>query len=89
MLINEVLLLGTIAREPEVSFSDNGAQIARTALCLTEERDSQTYKTFVPVEAWGKSAETLGDLSRGATGVGRRTARKRVGGKSVPGRCRS
>ena len=66
VMINEVLLLGTIARDPEVSFSDSGTPVARTTLCLAEEREGQTYTTFVPLEGFGKSAETLGELSPGA-----------------------
>ena len=63
--VNEVLLCGTIARDPEVSFSDNGTQVARTTLCLAEERDGHTYNTFVPLEAYHKSAESLGALQHG------------------------
>jgi hypothetical protein len=38
LMIDEVLLLGEVARDPEVSFSDNGAQIARAECCLERHR---------------------------------------------------
>ena len=64
--VNEVLLVGTLSREVEVSFSDNGTQVARTTLCLSEERDGVTYHTFVNLEAYHKSADALGACSPGA-----------------------
>jgi single-stranded DNA-binding protein len=79
--ITELCLLGTIARAVEVSCSDRGAQIARTALCLAEEREGQVYKTFVPIEAWRKSTETLGELSRGALVLVKQRLKYRSGRK--------
>ncbi len=65
MYLNECFLAGEIARDPEVSFSNNGTQITNIALCLREERDGKEYKTYVPVECWGKSAEVLAEMQQG------------------------
>ena len=65
--LNECFLVGDITRDPEVSFSDSGTACARTTLCVTEDRDGMAWKTYVPVECWGKSAEVLGDLPKGTT----------------------
>jgi single-stranded DNA-binding protein len=67
LLLNEVILAGTIARDSEISCTDNGAQVARTALCLAEENAGQVWKTYVPIEAWSKNAEVLGELSKDTT----------------------
>ncbi len=65
MYVNEVFLAGECARDPEPHFSENGTQSTTVALCLREERDGKEYKTYVPVECWGKSAEVLAEMQQG------------------------
>ena len=65
--MNECFLVGDIARECEVSFSNSGTVCARPTLCVTEDRNGTAWKTYGPVECWGTSAEVLGDLPKGTT----------------------
>jgi single-stranded DNA-binding protein len=59
--LNEVLLVGQLARDPQVLT----AETTSVRLCLVEQRDGQTYKTFVTVEAYGKSSQVLRTLHEG------------------------
>ena len=65
MTLNTCCLLGQVANPPDVSFTGNGAQSARTTLCVAEERDGKTYRTYVPLSAYGRAAQTLGDCESG------------------------
>ena len=46
---------------------DNGAQVAWVALCLREFVNDREFKTFVPVEVWGRASQTIAELPVGAT----------------------
>jgi single-stranded DNA-binding protein len=63
--LNDVFLAGTLAKDPTTSFQDNGTQVTSVRLCVLEESNGQTSRTWIPVEAWGKSAQILADLSEG------------------------
>ncbi len=65
MYVNEVFLAGECARNPETKYAENGTQSIAVALCLREERDGREYKTYVPVECWGKAAEVLAEQQQG------------------------
>jgi single-stranded DNA-binding protein len=68
MNINRVMLLGTLAHDPSVTFTEKGSQSALCSLLVQETgSDGQTYKLFVPLVAYGHSAATLGDCSQGDT----------------------
>jgi single-stranded DNA-binding protein len=68
LMINSVFLLGTIASEIEVPFSDKEHQ-AVSAVCVCGKRVRMTVPIapMVPRVAWGKAAEVLGDLAEGDT----------------------
>ncbi len=65
MYVNECFLAGECARDPETQFAENGTQSTSVAVKLTESKDGKQFTTYVPVEAWGKSAEALAELQQG------------------------
>jgi single-stranded DNA-binding protein len=65
MHLNETFLYGTIAKDPPTTFQDNGTQVTSVRLCVAEENGGQTYRTYIPVEAWGKVVQVLADLTKG------------------------
>lgn len=62
MDVNEVILLGTLARDPEDRQTDGAKAYVAAALCCEEGTDERTYKTYIPVQAFGKAAAVLRDL---------------------------
>lgn len=68
---NRVILLGNLTRDPELKYTAKGTAIARLGLALnrkwkTESGDMKEEVTFVDVDAFGKTAETLSKyLSKG------------------------
>ena len=67
--MNEVFLAGTLAKDPVTSFREPGSQVTTARLCIPETRDNQTFRLWVDIEAWGKTAEVLADLQEGAAVV--------------------
>src|SRR5687767_4312513 len=65
MYLNDTFLYGTLAKDPTTAFQDNGTQVTSVRLCVAEESNGQIYRTYVPVEAWGKAAQVLADLTEG------------------------
>lgn len=66
MNVNRCILLGCLAGDPSVLFTERGTQSALCSLLVQETgTDGQTYKLFVPLVAYCRSAATLGDCSQG------------------------
>jgi single-strand DNA-binding protein len=64
MYLNEVRLLGRLTRDPEVRFTAARTAIANFGFALNRKfKDSQgvpqEHVTFVEIEAWAATAETL------------------------------
>lgn len=64
MYLNNIFLAGTLASAPKAQ-RDTQTPCVTTRLCVTEERDGQLYNLYVPLEAWGKAAQSLGELVEG------------------------
>jgi single-strand DNA-binding protein len=69
---NKVILMGNLTRDIELKYTPSGLAIARLGLAMNRKfRDSKTNElreeaTFVDVDAFGKTAETLAQyLSKG------------------------
>jgi hypothetical protein len=63
--MNCVNLVGTLASEPK-AVSDTQTPCCTGRVCLEElGKDGQTYRVYVPLEAWGQAALTLGGLPVG------------------------
>jgi single-stranded DNA-binding protein len=65
--VNNVSLVGRLAGAPKPQ-SDTATPCCSARLCVEEMgKDGQTYKLWVPLEAWGAAAVTIGPLQEGAT----------------------
>lgn len=64
--MNDVFLAGTLARTPEVKETDKGVQVTHGVILLEDESDDgRSFKTYVPIISWGRSAEVLAGLQQG------------------------
>jgi single-strand DNA-binding protein len=64
MNINKLLLTGNLVADPELTETKNGKSLVKVALAnndsfLTESGDRETVTSFVDLQLWGKSAESL------------------------------
>lgn len=66
--INRVTLLGTIGREGiSLRYATSGSPCASFVLVLEERgQDQKMHQLFVPVEVWGKKAESAAECEAGA-----------------------
>jgi single-stranded DNA-binding protein len=66
--LNVVALTGALERDPTIRF-DEGSGTPRCSATLRCEElgtNGSTFTLYVPLEAWGKTAEALGALHAGA-----------------------
>ena len=62
---NKVILAGNLTRDPELRYTPKGTAVARLGIACNRKWKSETGEmkeevTFVDVDAFGKSAETIG-----------------------------
>jgi single-strand DNA-binding protein len=62
---NKVILAGNLTRDPELRYTPKGTAIAKIGLAINRKWRSETGEmkdetTFVDVDAFGKTAETVG-----------------------------
>ena len=62
---NKVILAGNLTRDPELRYTPKGTAIAKIGLAINRKWKSETGEmkeetTFVDVDAFGKTAETIG-----------------------------
>lgn len=62
--LNKVMLIGNLTRDPELRVTPKGTSICQFGLAINRQfkDESGTVRdevTFVDIEAWGKTAETL------------------------------
>ena len=64
--MNSVCVTGVLERDPRTKFASDGAQETSFTLRVEESgKDGTVFRTFVPVEAYGRVAEKAADLSAG------------------------
>ncbi len=61
---NKVILMGNLTRDPELRYTPRGTAVARLGLAInrvwrTESGETREEVTYVDVDAYGKSAETI------------------------------
>jgi len=61
---NKVILMGNLTRDPELRYTPKGTAIARIGLAVnrvwrTESGEQKEEVTFVDIDAFGKTAETI------------------------------
>src|SRR5271169_6056187 len=62
---NKVILAGNLTRDPELRYTPKGTAVAKIGIAInrswkTETGEMKEEVTFVDVEAFGRTAETLG-----------------------------
>jgi single-strand DNA-binding protein len=62
---NKVILMGNLTRDPELRYTPKGTAIARLGIAVNRKWKTETGElkeevTFVDVDAFGKTAETIG-----------------------------
>ena len=72
---NKVILAGNLTRDPELRYTPTGTAIAKFGLAINRKwRDSQTGDlkedvTFVDIDVFGKSAETVGQYMKKGSAI--------------------
>lgn len=70
--MNNVQLMGNLARDPEIRFTKNGTCVASFTVAATTESvnretgEAKEYTAFVNCIAWNKLGEQVGNLYKGA-----------------------
>ncbi|URA10766.1 single-stranded DNA-binding protein [Thermospira aquatica] len=66
--INRVVLVGRLARDPEIKYTPSNTAVARFTLAVggKQKNDGTDSVSFLPIVVWGKTAETCKQyLSKG------------------------
>lgn len=64
--MNKVILVGRLARDPEVRYTQAGKAVASFSLAVNR-RGQQQQADFIPIVAWEKLAEIVGQhLAKGS-----------------------
>lgn len=53
-----ITLIGRAGKNPEIKFFDNGSVVAKTSMAVNTDKENTMW---FQVEAWGKTAEIMGD----------------------------
>ena len=58
--MNKVVLIGRLARDPELKFTNNGTAVATFTLAVERrfKKEGQQNADFIPIVVWGKIAES-------------------------------
>lgn len=66
--MNKVILLGRLANDPDVRFTQSGKQVTSFKLAVNrpKNKDGESQADFIPIVLWGKTAEVAGNyLAKG------------------------
>jgi single-strand DNA-binding protein len=65
--LNKVLLMGNLTRDPEIKYTPKGTAIANFGIAVNrvyssgEGGEKKEEVTFIDIEAWGRTAEVIGE----------------------------
>ena len=64
--LNKVMLMGNLTRDPEIKYTPKGTAIANFGIAVnrnysTESGEKREEVTFIDIEAWGRTAEVIGE----------------------------
>ena len=64
--LNKVMLMGNLTRDPEIKYTPKGTAIANFGIAVnrnysTESGEKREEVTFIDIEAWGRTAEIIGE----------------------------
>ena len=66
--LNKVLLMGNLTRDPEIKYTPKGTAIANFGIATNrvftsgEGGEKKEEVTFIDIEAWGRTAEVIGEF---------------------------
>ncbi len=64
--MNKVILVGRLAQDPEVRYTQNGKAVASFSIAVNRFGGQRESADFIPIVAWEKLAETCGNnLTKG------------------------
>jgi len=68
-MLNRVVFAGFLTRDPEITYTPKGTAVVRYGIASnrrwkTAEGEQREEATFVEFQAWGKTAETIGQYFR-------------------------
>lgn len=58
-MMNKVTLLGRLAQDPEIRYTNNGKAVTNFTMAVDRGKDKGA--DFIPVVFWDKTAETIGN----------------------------
>jgi single-strand DNA-binding protein len=66
-MLNRVILIGRLTRDPEVRYSTKGTAVTTFDIAVDRPKVGDKQETdFIPIATWGKLAETCGNyLNKG------------------------
>ncbi|HRV02757.1 MAG TPA: single-stranded DNA-binding protein [Mesotoga sp.] len=69
--MNKIILSGNVVNDPELSFTNNGKQMAKFAIANNDARkfDKNAEALFINCVAWDKTAEFMGNYCKKGTAV--------------------
>jgi single-strand DNA-binding protein len=67
--LNKVMLIGNLTRDPEIKYTPKGTAIAAFSIAVnrnytTESGEKREEVTFVDLEAYGRTAEVIGEYCK-------------------------
>lgn len=71
--MNKVILVGRLVRDPEIKNTTTGKAVANFTLAVDrrfKNQDGQKEADFINCQAWGKTAEVLGQYTKKGSRIG-------------------
>lgn len=64
--MNKVILIGYLGQEPEMKYFESGSKVTRFSLALNNynKKDQKEVTDWINCEAWGKTAEAIGEYCK-------------------------
>ena len=64
--LNKVMLMGNLTKDPEIKYTPKGTAIANFGIAVNRNYSTDTGEkreevTFIDIEAWGRTAEIIGE----------------------------
>lgn len=67
--LNKVMIMGNLTRDPEIRFTPSNTPVCQIGVAVnrtwkSQDGERQEETTFIDVEAWGRTAETINEHLR-------------------------
>lgn len=61
IIINKIILMGRLTRDPECRFTQNGKQVTQFTIAVDDGYGDNKTTSFINIVVWGKIAEACGN----------------------------